>query len=302
MLSFGGKPSGDGFSKRYELHYQPKKMDADGVEKYQQFGYINFHAWWGVGAKLTPAIKNKRSTRWTKVWFYCKVPTHLCAQGGKAMYHLYSHMCSLDFRTEPPFDCGNDDSGEAAFVRATKFIGGWDVMVQFVDCDMHPLAAGVGFDKVATLVTRVSKLRVPLPKFVAVHKDSEDDVQFLARVELEAEGIVGSYTRPEHDACITNLRNGGCLNWVFKLVEVAYGPRPEPGTEEFTEAFKKGEWMLLGRIRANTRERLGRRRWKPRKLLCRKEKLLLRRENYCVMGKRWPKATVRRGGGFGSTD
>jgi hypothetical protein len=99
------------------------------------------------------------------------------------------------------------------------------------------LAAGVGFDKVATLVTRVSKLRVPLPKFVVVHKDSEDDVQFLARVELEAEGIVGSYTRPEHDACITNLRNGGCLNWVFKLVEVAYGPRPEPGTEEFTEAF-----------------------------------------------------------------
>jgi hypothetical protein len=35
MLSFSEKPSGDGFAKRYELHYQPKKVDADGVEKYQ---------------------------------------------------------------------------------------------------------------------------------------------------------------------------------------------------------------------------------------------------------------------------
>jgi hypothetical protein len=47
MLSFDEKPSGDSFTKRYELHYQPKKVDADGVKKYQQFGCINFHASWG---------------------------------------------------------------------------------------------------------------------------------------------------------------------------------------------------------------------------------------------------------------
>jgi hypothetical protein len=107
---------------------------------------------------------------------------------------------------------------------------------EFVACGMHPLATGVGFDKVATLVTPVSKLRVPLPKFVAAHRDDEDDAQFLARLELEAEGIVGSYTRPEHDACVMNLRNRGHLNRVFELAKVAYGPRPEPSTEEFTEA------------------------------------------------------------------
>jgi hypothetical protein len=44
VLGFGGKPSGDGFAKCYELHYQPKKVDANGVEKYQQFGCVNFHA------------------------------------------------------------------------------------------------------------------------------------------------------------------------------------------------------------------------------------------------------------------
>jgi Ser-tRNA(Ala) deacylase AlaX len=43
VVSFGGKPSDDGFVKRYELHYQSKKIEVDGGENYQQFGYINFH-------------------------------------------------------------------------------------------------------------------------------------------------------------------------------------------------------------------------------------------------------------------
>jgi hypothetical protein len=148
---------------------------------------------------------------------------------------------------EPPFDCSNDDSGDAAFVRAIKFIWGRDAVEEFVAYDMHPLATSVGFDKVATFVTPTSKLRVPMPKFVAVHKDDEDDIQFLARIELEPEGIVGSYTRLKHDACLTNLHNGGHLNSVFELMEVAYGPRPEPGTEEFTEALKKRRMDVAGK-------------------------------------------------------
>jgi hypothetical protein len=35
VMSFDGKPSGDGFVKCYELHYQPKKVVANRGEKYQ---------------------------------------------------------------------------------------------------------------------------------------------------------------------------------------------------------------------------------------------------------------------------
>jgi hypothetical protein len=35
VLSFGKEPSNDGFPKCYELHYQPKKIAADGFEKFQ---------------------------------------------------------------------------------------------------------------------------------------------------------------------------------------------------------------------------------------------------------------------------
>jgi hypothetical protein len=34
VLSFGGEPSNDGFAKRHELHYQPKKVHVDGFDKY----------------------------------------------------------------------------------------------------------------------------------------------------------------------------------------------------------------------------------------------------------------------------
>jgi hypothetical protein len=44
VTSFGGIPSAEGFTKRYELHYQLRKMDVDGAELYGQYGCINFHS------------------------------------------------------------------------------------------------------------------------------------------------------------------------------------------------------------------------------------------------------------------
>jgi hypothetical protein len=43
VLSFGGEPSSNGFSKHYDKHYQPNKIAIDGFEKFQQFSVTNFH-------------------------------------------------------------------------------------------------------------------------------------------------------------------------------------------------------------------------------------------------------------------
>jgi hypothetical protein len=71
-------------------------------------------------------------------------------------------MCALDFWAVPPFDCADDDSGDVAFVRATKFIGGRYVIEEFLACGMYPLAAGIGFDRMTDGVTPVSRLKLPL--------------------------------------------------------------------------------------------------------------------------------------------
>jgi hypothetical protein len=96
-------------------------------------------------------------------------------------------------------------------------------------------------------MTPVSWLKLPMPKFLAVRKDNEDHVQFLARVELDAEGVVCSYTHPEHDTCVASLCNGGRLNHVFELAGVAYMPRPVPGTYAFTEASKRRKMDAAGK-------------------------------------------------------
>jgi hypothetical protein len=59
--SFGGVPSSSGFAKRYELHYQQKKMNVDRSDVQAQYGCISFHAkhYEGHGVKLMLTIKNK---------------------------------------------------------------------------------------------------------------------------------------------------------------------------------------------------------------------------------------------------
>jgi hypothetical protein len=87
-----------------------------------------------------------------------------------------------------------------------------------------------------------------LSKFIAVCKDdNEDDVQFLVRVELEVEGIVGSYTKSKHNACLAHMHNRGRLNHVFEFAGVTYGPRSMPGIEEFTEVVRKRKLDVTGK-------------------------------------------------------
>jgi hypothetical protein len=168
--------------------------------------------------------------------------------GGGVIHILCSYLCSLDFQTEPPFNCVDEDSRDVAFVKATNFIGGRDAVEEYLASKMYPLCASVSFKRVTHGVTPVSRLKLPLPKFCTARKD---DVQFLVRVELEAEGVVVSYTHLKHDICMASLPNGGQLNWVFELVRVSYGPQPLPGTDAFIEASKKRKMDAAGKCMSN---------------------------------------------------
>jgi hypothetical protein len=170
VLSFSGEPSSDGFAKCYELHYQHKKVAANGFEKFQQFGVINFHGQRGGEAGLAPATKNKWSAGWTKAWFYCKVPLHPCLLGGKTVHTLRSHMSSLNFRTRPSVQDSVEDLSDDAFIWAYKNIRGRDVVEEFVSCGVWPLSTGVSFEHVKVGLTLASQLKVPLPSFPCLTK------------------------------------------------------------------------------------------------------------------------------------
>jgi hypothetical protein len=68
-----------------------------------------------------------------------------------------------------------------------------DAIEEFLACGIYPPAADFSFGEVAEALTAVSKVMAPLLDFRIVRVDGGDHAQFLAKVELEAERIVGSY-------------------------------------------------------------------------------------------------------------
>jgi hypothetical protein len=158
---------------------------------------------------------------------------------GKVKHVLRSHLSGLYFQMEPPFDCADDDSRNVTFIKATNFIRGQDTMEEYLACQMYLLSDSVSYERVTDGVAPVLRLKLPQPKFHAMHKDAEDDIHILARVEMEAEGVVGSHTGSEHDICMAGQRDGDRLNHMFELAGVPYGPQPVPGTDAFIEAMKK---------------------------------------------------------------
>jgi hypothetical protein len=151
VTSFRGIPSTNGFAKRYGLHYQPKKIKVDGAFVEAQFGCLNFHAkrYKGGRAKLTLAIKNKWSAGWLRAWFYYKVLLLQSPHKGKGMFTQHSSMSHLDYMMKPSFECVDDDSGDAAFVRVMGLIGGRDTVEEYLACRMFSLSTNLGFAEIS---------------------------------------------------------------------------------------------------------------------------------------------------------
>jgi hypothetical protein len=157
---------------------------------------------------------------------------------GNGVYALCSDMCALDFVTEPSFDCGEDDAGDVAFVSATRSIGGWDIVEEYMAYGLFPLSASFGSGEIEDRETSVSKITFSLTEFPIPRLPKEINDHFWVRVELAAENVVGSYARGEHDVCVAVVPNEGRLNQVFEQASVPYGSILDPGSEANKEATK----------------------------------------------------------------
>jgi hypothetical protein len=130
-----------------------------------QYRCLNFYAKRDDCLKLSLAIKNKWSSRWTRLWFYCCVPCRRCFGGGKSVYALHSWMGELDYVVDPEVECLDNDPNDTTFVRATVIIEGRDAVEEYTACKIFPLAASFGFGSVPLGTTPVSRVETPLPLF-----------------------------------------------------------------------------------------------------------------------------------------
>jgi hypothetical protein len=89
---------------------------------------------------------------------------------------------------------------------------------------LFPLSVSFGLGEITDGETLVSKINLPLSEFPVASLPKEADDHFLARVELAAVNVVGSYAHGEHEACIAMMPNKGRLNRVFEQASMPYGP------------------------------------------------------------------------------
>jgi hypothetical protein len=190
--SFGGVPSGNLFVNPYELHYQPKTVETPEGDRITQYRCLNFHAKRDDIPKLSLTIKNKWSTGWNKLWFYCRMPCRRSSGCGKSVYDLCLRMSELDYAVEPEVECSYDDPNDVAFFRAAATIGCHDVVEEYETCKMYPLAMGFGFESVSLGMTHLSKVETPLLLFVVGPVATEHANRILVEVEMDAERVLGA--------------------------------------------------------------------------------------------------------------
>jgi hypothetical protein len=79
------------------------------------------------------------------------------------------------------------------------------------------LSAGLDFGEDLDALTPVSKVVLPLPKFVIVKPDGKSDEQFVAKVAEQTDKLIGRHTWKEHKACCAQIPNAR-INRVFEVV------------------------------------------------------------------------------------
>jgi hypothetical protein len=135
-------------------------------------------------------------------------------------------MCVLDYLIEVVHMCIADDANVVAFEEAIVIIGGYDVVEEFLTCDIWPLSDGWEFE-VERMESPLSKVIMPMSKVTAIIGKQDTGVAFEARIVVAANQLVGNYNMLEHRACVSPLQHSR-LNDVKELVDMNYEARVEP--------------------------------------------------------------------------
>jgi hypothetical protein len=92
---------------------------------------------------------------------------------GKGVYVLRSEVSTLDFLTEDPHSCAEDDGNAMPFEEATKIIGGHNVVEEFLVYGIWPLSDSYDFE-VKKMEPPLSKVTVHMPKSDCHHRQVGD--------------------------------------------------------------------------------------------------------------------------------
>jgi hypothetical protein len=247
--SYGGQPSVEVFAKHYCLHWQKRKIE----NKIAQFGSCTFTPKTGKTSmevvELVPCARNKWGN-WWEFWFYVAEGT---VEGQLGI--PVAVMCSHYYAAYPQFEVAEEDENEGALRCAARMSSGRDLVEEFVEYGVWPLARGWALGEVCPrqMPSRGGML-VRSPAF-ALDLHGRDLAAFVREAEDGAARIVGRYVPKMEGLRSWDIRGANDrLNWVFELNRLPYGGTEEGPSQEaapFTKKRKLGTVVGEKRVSDN---------------------------------------------------
>jgi hypothetical protein len=225
--SYGGQPSVEVFANHYCLHWQKMKIE----NKIAQFGSCTFTLKTGKTlmevVELVPCARNKWGN-WWEFWFYVAEGT-VEGQPGLPV----AVMCLHYYEAYPQFEVAEEDENEGALRCAARMSSGRDLVEEFVEYGVWPLARGWALGEVCPrqMPSRGGML-VRSPAF-ALDLHGRDPATFVREAEDGAARIVGRYVPKTEGLWSWDIRGANDrLNRDFELNHLPYGGYPGEDTTD----------------------------------------------------------------------
>ena len=149
--TFEGQISADIFARLFKLHIQRKVIKLDDGELYEaHYGCCIFNTRRKnanqklVHIQLVPCSNNKWDDDWLQHWFYVKVDMSEAKGLVGPLNHFFCNMGPMNAICTTPFNqkLAGFKNGEDKFYFACTFLGGRDVIEEYVGAEVWPLSHG----------------------------------------------------------------------------------------------------------------------------------------------------------------
>lgn len=240
MVSYGGSPDIEVFTRHFILHYQPRRMKLNGVEHDYNDGLHNFKPRRRENCNLMHCSKNKWSSGWADCWFYYKVRgVDVAANDAtRTVFPLSYRLVDSNHVTHPSFSSRGSKANEKVYCNVYFYWSSRDFVEEFCAADMLPLAKSFAmpWSKLLKVTFDVEGILGPIfcPTVdLAVRRKNTKKIEwFVRRVEDATARYCGGYSASKHKQILETTATRGRFNRVLHYFGISYPPREVPGEAE----------------------------------------------------------------------
>jgi hypothetical protein len=180
--------------------------------------------------EISYSQKNKWDDDWAQYWFYAKIDFPRANDSQESVFPLASKVLPFQHVNQADFDKSLPEfkGCSATFKAAVESIGGRDLVEEYMDAKIWPLAFGWRARSFAKVKFGKMKRSIPCPQFGLERPTNMTDEMIVAELERKATSLIGPYNKKEHKSFMDCCTHGCRINQSLHEMGVMYESREAP--------------------------------------------------------------------------